>query len=225
VSWTCLDGSGASCTSLMLSCMPQCLSLPTFTAQSLPSASQPYMFTATVSSVTTPSAQSSSVATTIYVMPLVSNCNLPSVFIYPVPKRINSITDASAQVVLYGSVASTSSGTLVNGWAEVNSTESLTLQLAPGAVATGINLILATSLLGAGNTYTFQLTSTITCGSTLSTSGFAQVSFEVNSGPVGGALDVSPDVGQVGFTSFSLEASLFEDPEGDLPISYSFDVG
>jgi len=220
VNWTCTAG-GVACNTTTLPCIAtSCLSKATFSTVLLP---LPYDFKATVASVYTPSAANASTSDVlITVQRATANCPFPSVAIASFPARVQSQTDPSAQVVVRASATGGTSA-ITYAWTLLGD-GSLSTLLPAGSTAAGANLVLAAAALQPDTTYTFKLTASTVCAAAggASFSSFAQVTFQVNSGPQGGALSVAPASGQVALTPFVLTASLFDDPEGDLPLQYSF---
>jgi len=82
-----------------------------------------------------------------------------------------------------------------------------------------INLALFPGVILGGASYTFRLVAQ-TQGCSVAFTG--EVTVNVNAPPTGGALAVTPSVGQAFNTTFRLEASLFVDT--DLPLSYYFSL-
>jgi len=221
VSWTCTTALDTPCTVADVSCAPACLagSTPVLHADNLTAANAPYTFQAHVASATGSGAAPVNTALVLVtVNPKSATCLLPDVAIAPLPQRITGETDASALLVI-AAAASASPPGLVLQW----STDSVAdiAALLNGRASDQANLVLSAALLGAGQMFAFMLTATVPCSPY---SSFAQVSFVVNSAPLGGQLAVSPTTGMVATTFFALQASTFEDPEGDLPLSFAFEA-
>jgi len=224
VTWLCLTTYLDSCTSEDVSCVDDgCFTSGTVAvlyADKLSAARAPYQFQAIVSSVSGSGAATSfSYVANVIVIAAPPRCVLPVVATAPFPARINAQSDDGIAVSIQGSINATADVQL--HWTSP-SLDVLAEVLVPGTTDSSLNLLVLTSRLAAGNSYTFQLAASVACSPATAT--LAQVTFQVNSGPLGGLLDVEPLSGSVGLTQFSLSASLFEDPEGDLPISIAFEA-
>lgn len=128
----------------------------------------------------------------------------------------------SKKITLTGAVETSSSSTLTLAWSEPS-------ELVPGTAfydateqavwfstgVTGLQLIINAGVLSPGATYTFQLSATDTFGSSSWTA-----SFVVNEPPTGSGLAVSPEVGEVFDTVFTISAVSWEDE--DLPLTFLF---
>ena len=221
VAWTCTTAFNATCTAADVTCAPTCLagSTPVLHADNLTAANAPYTFQAHVASATgSGAAPTDSAAVLVSVIPKSATCVLPDVAIAALPQRITGQTDASALLVIAAATTASAPG-LALQWS-TDSVSDLSALLG-GRASNQVNLVLSAALLGAGQTFAFKLTATVPCSPY---SSFAQVSFAVNSPPLGGQLSVAPTSGSVATTFFALQASAFEDPEGDLPLSFAFEA-
>jgi len=123
----------------------------------------------------------------------------------PLPTRVNPQSSLS---LLYTVAAGQSTSFL---WTQ---TQGSALNLL--TPATWPFLVIAADSMQSGATYAFALTAANSQGSAT-----AQISFVANFGPFGGISRITPESGQALLTVFTQENSLWEDTEGDYPLSYS----
>ncbi|CBJ26948.1 conserved unknown protein [Ectocarpus siliculosus] len=84
---------------------------------------------------------------------------------------------------------------------------------------TGAILVARPHVLTGGSSYTFRLSAVDTASGE---TGFAEMYFDVNAPPSGGYVEATPRAGVAAIDMFSLEALLWEDDIGDLPLKVSF---